>query len=124
MPNLNNTKEVGGNAATKTRLSPKAADLLTERENALPVWVRAPKNNSVEFFSGFARSKLYELATKGAIRSVSIRDAGQVKGTRLFNLASILSYIEKCEQSAADEAAAASDNPAVVLLDVTNGYVP
>jgi len=108
MSNLNNTKEVGGNAATKTRLSPKAAELLTERTNDLPVWVRAPKNNSTEHYSGFARSKLYELATKGAIRSVSIRDAGQVKGTRLFNLASILAFIEKCEQNATDEAAAAA----------------
>jgi hypothetical protein len=60
----------------------------------------------VDFYSGFSRAKLYELAGTGAIRSVSIRQPGQIKGTRLFNLASILAFIEKCEQGAADEAAA------------------
>jgi hypothetical protein len=113
MPNLNNTKDDGGNAAPKTRLSPKATELLTERTNDLPVWVRAPRNNSTEHYSGFARSKLYELAGKNAIRSVSIRDPGQIKGTRLFNLASILAFIEKCEQSAADEAAKATTGETV-----------
>ena len=44
-----------------------------------------------------SRAKLYELAGTGAIRSVSIRERGQVKGTRLFNLASILAFIERCE---------------------------
>lgn len=34
-----------------------------------------------------------------------LREPGQVKGTRLFNLASILAFIEKCEQGAADAAA-------------------
>jgi hypothetical protein len=107
--NLNDNKDVGGTSTTKTtRLSPRAAELLTDRENALPVWVRAPKNNSVEHYSGFARSKLYELAGKKAIRSVSIREPGQVKGTRLFHLSSILTYIEKCEQAALNAAEAVS----------------
>jgi hypothetical protein len=52
-----------------------------------------------------SRAKLYELAGTGAIRSVSIRQPGQIKGPRLFNLASILAFIEKCEQGATDEAA-------------------
>jgi hypothetical protein len=105
-PKSNEHKETGGTSATNTRpLSPKAAELLQDRANNLPCWVRSPKTGP-EHFSGFSRAKLYELAGKGAIRSVSIREPGQVKGTRLFNLASILAFIEKCEQSAADEAAA------------------
>jgi hypothetical protein len=60
------------------------------------VWIRAPKSGP-EYFSGFGRSKLYELDAKGKIRSTSIREPGQVKGTRLFNLQSILDFIESCE---------------------------
>ena len=89
--------DIGSNAANKTRLSPQAKELLQDKFNGLPVWIRSPKQG-VEFYSGFSRAKLYELAGSGAIRSVSIRELGQVKGTRLFNLASILAFIEKCEQ--------------------------
>jgi hypothetical protein len=38
---------------------------------------------------------------KGHFRSVSIRAPGQVKGTRLFHLQSILDFISKCEQQGA-----------------------
>jgi hypothetical protein len=102
---LSKTTEIGGTTATNTRpLSPKAAELLQDRADNHPCWVRSPKTGP-EHYSGFSRAKLYELAGKGAIRSVSIREPGQTKGTRLFNLASILAFIEKCEQGAADEAA-------------------
>jgi hypothetical protein len=95
----------GGMTATNTRpLSSKAAELLQDRTDNHPCWVRSPKIGP-EHYSGFSRAKLYELAGTSAIRSVSIRQPGQIKGTRLFNLASILAFIEKCEQGAADEAA-------------------
>jgi hypothetical protein len=76
-----------------------AAQLICERDGDLPVWVRAPKHGH-EFYSGCSRPKLYEWATKGFIRSVSIREPGRVKGVRLFHLASILAFIERCEASA------------------------
>jgi hypothetical protein len=88
-----------GSKAQATRLSPKAGELLTERTNGLPIWIRSPKVGT-EFYSGFSRAKLYEAATSGNIRSVSIRAPGQVKGTRLFHLQSILDFIAKCEQAA------------------------
>jgi hypothetical protein len=50
-----------------------------------------------EFYSGCSRAKLYEWAAKGFIRSVSIREPGRIKGVRLFHLASILAFIERCE---------------------------
>ena len=82
----------------KTRpVSPKARELLQDQANGLPVWIRSPKHG-VEFYCGFSRAKLYEGAGKGYFRSVSIREPGQVKGTRLFNLQSILDFIAKCEQ--------------------------
>lgn len=98
--NLSDTVTNGGTSARQTRpLSPKAAELLQDRNGTLPCWVRSPKIGA-EFYSGFSRAKLYELAGAGKIRSVSIREQGQIKGTRLFNLASILAYIEKCEAEA------------------------
>lgn len=77
-------------------LATTAADLQAEREGHLPVWVRA-NTRGPEHFSSIGRSKLYELAGKGLIRSVSIRQPGQVKGTRLFHLQSVLDYIASCE---------------------------
>jgi hypothetical protein len=71
-------------------------DVLGDRDGVLPVWVRSPKIGP-EHYTGFGRSKLYELAAKGKIESRSIREAGQIKGTRLFNLRSILDFIESCE---------------------------
>ena len=56
-----------------------------------------------EFYSGCSRPKLYEWAAKGFIRSVSIREPGRIKGVRLFHLASILAFFERCEAGAFTE---------------------
>jgi len=77
-------------------LSPSAAQIMSDRDGNLPVWVRAPKRGH-EFYSGCSRPKLYDWAGKGFIRSVSIREPGKIKGVRLFHLASILNFIERCE---------------------------
>jgi hypothetical protein len=78
----------------------RANELLRERNDPLPVWIRPPKVGN-EYFSGFSRSKLYALAADGKIRSVSIREPGQLKGTRLFQLKSILDFIDKIAEAAA-----------------------
>jgi len=70
-------------------------ELLSDRDGVLPVWIRSPKAGP-EHYTGMGRSKLYELAAKGKIKSRSIREPGQIKGTRLFNLQSILDFIESC----------------------------
>ena len=57
-----------------------------------PIWDRIPGACRV---SGFSRSKIYELCKSGAIKSASIREAGQSKGTRLIHRASLLAYIER-----------------------------
>jgi hypothetical protein len=57
------------------RENPRAAQLATERDGNLPVWVRAPKHGH-EFFSGCSPAKLYEWRAKGFIRSLSIRELG------------------------------------------------
>jgi hypothetical protein len=88
--------EVQNRLSGSQRTQSRAAQLATERDGHLPVWVRAPKCGH-EFYSGCTRAKLYEWAGKGFIRSVSIREPGQIRGVRLFHLASILAFIERCE---------------------------
>ena len=72
---------------------------MDDRDGSLPVWVRAPKQGH-EFYSGCIRPKLYDWAGRGFIRSVSIREPGKIKGVRLFHLASIMAFIERCETEA------------------------
>ena len=74
-------------------LAPTSSDLLRDKNGNLPIWVRGPKQGH-EYFTGLSRAKLYELASNGRIKSHSLRAPGQVKGTRLFNLESILGYIQ------------------------------
>ncbi len=85
--------------AVRRKLSPQVAELLAERDGLLPIWIRSPKSGN-DHYTGFSRSKLYMLASGGHIRSVSIREPGQVKGVRLFHLASVLDYIARCEVEA------------------------
>jgi hypothetical protein len=99
-PNTTGHAEIGGTSASNTRPVPaKARELLNDQSNGIPCWIRSPKQG-VEFYSGFSRAKLYELSGAGKIRSVSIRDAGMTKGTRLFHLQSILDFIARCELQA------------------------
>ena len=112
MQNASNISNVGNQARETTRpVSAKARELLQDQSNGQPVWIRPPKSG-LEFYSGFSRAKLYEGAGKGHFRSVSIREPGQTKGTRLFHLQSILDFIAKCEQDAADAAAKATTKAA------------
>lgn len=97
------TRRHGGNIVApeatpvvRRKLSTTAAELQAEREGLLPVWVRAPKAG-LEHYTGFSRAKLYEMAGDRKIRSVSIREPGQVKGVRLFHLGSILDFVARCE---------------------------
>lgn len=91
----------GEQAQQFTRPVPaKARELLQDQRDGMPVWIRSPKGG-VEHYTGFSRAKLYEEAGKGHIRSASIREPGQTKGTRLFHLQSILDFIAKCEERGA-----------------------
>jgi hypothetical protein len=94
--------DLGAKRNGKRSLSPSAEQIMTDRQRDLPVWVRAPKRGH-EFYSGCSRPKLYDWAGKGFIRSVSIREPGKIKGVRLFHLASILAFIERCESEAEAE---------------------
>ena len=56
-----------------------------------PEWLRIPQVTQV---FGIGRSKLYELLSEGAIKSVSLRKRGQASGTRLVSYDSVSAYIE------------------------------
>ncbi|MFZ0827542.1 MAG: hypothetical protein WAO02_08975 [Verrucomicrobiia bacterium] len=94
--------QLGALENSSRSLAPSVAQIMADRDGSLPVWVRAPKRGH-EFYSGCTRPKLYEWAGKGFIRSVSIREPGKIKGVRLFHLASILAFIERCEIEAKAE---------------------
>ena len=55
-----------------------------------PVWIRLPQ---VTGCYGISRSKAYQLANEGKVESVSLREEGQIKGTKLFNVESLEAYI-------------------------------
>src|SRR5438445_13629200 len=82
------------NDGPSLRRKDRLNDLLNDRDRGVPIWIRPP-NSGPEHFTGISRSKLYELSGKRLIRSVSIREPGQIKGTRLFHLQSILDFIER-----------------------------
>jgi hypothetical protein len=97
MQNASIINNGGSNARQTTRTAPaKVRELIQDQSSGFPVWIRSPKIG-VEFYTGLSRAKLYEGSKKGHFRSVSIREPGQVKGTRLFHLQSILDFILKCE---------------------------
>jgi len=77
-------------------LAPSAAQIMSDRDGSLPSGCARPSVD-MSIYSGCTRPKLYEWAGKGFIRSVSIREPGKIKGVRLFHLASILAFIERCE---------------------------
>ena len=75
-------------------LQRKVAAIQQERLSGLPIWIRAPKQGGLDKYCGLTRSKLYELAGRNRIVTVSLKEPHQIRGTRLFNLPSILTYID------------------------------
>lgn len=56
-----------------------------------PVWLRIPQ--AVAIF-GIGRTKLYELIASKRIKSVSIRDRGKTRGTRLVSYDGLSEFLE------------------------------
>lgn len=56
-----------------------------------PVWIRLPE---VVRLYGLSRTKAIQLSQAGKIQSVSLREHGMTKATRLFNVASLEAFIE------------------------------
>jgi len=68
-------------------------DLMEPDQNdTRPEWLRIP--NAVRIF-GISRTKLYELISKRRIKSVSLRERGQVRGIRLLSYDSLMDYLDQ-----------------------------
>lgn len=59
-----------------------------------PEWVRLPRQGEAEPRTGLTRSVLNRLCTEKKVKSVSLKDEGKKRGTRLVHLPSLLSYLE------------------------------
>lgn len=69
-----------------------------------PEFVRMPKPGSVCPWTGLGRSYLYQLATEGKIRTLSLRKRGAARGVRLIRLDSVIEYLTQVEKETAGAA--------------------
>ena len=56
-----------------------------------PEWIRIPQASA---WCGMCRSALYQLINAGKIKSVSMRERGTTRGTRLISFPSLRAYLE------------------------------
>jgi hypothetical protein len=81
---MKNSKNKGGNALTT--VAPVTASPASDAE-----FVDAP---GLQARFGIKRSLAYTLLAEGAIRGVSLRRGGLLRGKRLFDVASVRSYLK------------------------------
>lgn len=76
-----------------TALAPVASGIpATQPAHAIPSdWLRVKEACS---FSRLSKPKLYQLINAGKIKSVSLRERGQVRGTRLISFDSLRAFLE------------------------------
>jgi hypothetical protein len=73
----------------------------TVLQTARPEFVRMPRPGSVCPWTGLGRSYLYQLATEGKIKTLSLRKRGAARGVRLIKLDSVLEYLARMEKEQA-----------------------
>jgi hypothetical protein len=88
----------------KNRFGEQITEETTAPVSATPVHVAAQDPEfldarGVEARFSIRRSLLYELLNGGLVRSVSLRRRGQVRGKRLFSVASIRALLAKSEEA-------------------------
>ena len=91
------SESLGGQLGTTT--APVAAPASVTAFQPQPEFIRLPKRGQCPI-TGLTRSKLYDLISphedndfRPPVRSVSLRKTGQLKGTRLVVLESLLAYL-------------------------------
>ncbi len=62
-----------------------------------PEFIRMPVSKGHCPYTGLSRSFLYGLATEGKIRTISLRRRGTMRGVRLIDLDSLLTYVRCAE---------------------------
>lgn len=64
-------------------------------------WIRMPRNGERCTLTGLSHGRLYRLiaASGGSIRTVSLKEEGQDRGTRLIDPKSLLAYLDRLAAS-------------------------
>lgn len=88
---IKNTSNAAGSPA-ETTIAPVAASPAIDAE-----FVDAP---GLQARFGIKRSLAYTLMGEGAIKGVSLRRRGQLKGKRLFEVASVRAYLRRQMEAA------------------------
>jgi hypothetical protein len=60
-------------------------------DSPLQEWLRV---NEAATYSRLSKPKLYDLMNRGLVRSVSLREKGQIKAARLISFASLRAFLE------------------------------
>ena len=68
-----------------------SAKPITPSHAAHQEWMRIAE--AVQY-STLSKAKLYDLINRGLIKSVSLRERGQIKGTRLVSYPSLCAFLE------------------------------
>lgn len=78
---------------TPSALAPVASEIpAAQPAHAIPSdWLRVKEACS---FSRLSKPKLYQLINAGKIKSVSLRERGQIRGTRLISFDSLRNFLE------------------------------
>lgn len=99
-------------AVTKTSTAPVDARASEQPRAPRPEFIRLPKSGSLCPWTGLSRSKLNELVLpsplnrfRPPVRSVSLRNRGQVKAVRLVAFDSLMGYLRRLETEQTAEAA-------------------
>lgn len=78
---------------------------LTAPPQIAPEWIRLPAPGKAEPFTGLRRNVLYDLINARLVRSVSIKKPGAIRGVRLIETRSLLSYLDRLANEQAAEPA-------------------
>jgi excisionase family DNA binding protein len=77
---------------SKTYLTQTAVSIPSQTENQLPLeWLRVKEACA---YSRLSKPTLYGLLNRGEVKSVSLRQRGQTKGTRLVSYDSLRAFLE------------------------------
>lgn len=71
----------------------------------LPEWIRIPAPGKAEPLTGLRRNVLYDLVNARAVRSVALRKPGAIRGVRLIETRSLLSYLDRLASEQSNEPA-------------------
>lgn len=76
-----------------------SATITTPSGTVAPAFVRMPPPNGACPLTGLKRGALYALAREGKIKTATIRRKGSNRGIRLINVASLLAYVNECQDA-------------------------